>query len=173
MASGIVVHTQLRGGVLWPRSLGLLRRQHEPDVGVLVGRFVAGRRHWHDRNMDDLTVRPGDEIVEPGLLPTLAKGDREWIVLAGIAVPADLEPGLLAGVPAQEHLLGRSMHDHRRCGDVQGGRPIPRFADGDAITDTTEIARLDQGSRLIVVEGGDEGIGRPSGDLRRVVRRMS
>ena len=83
---------------------------------MLVGRFASRRRHRHDHHVDDLTVRPGDEIVEPGLLLTLAKCDREWVVLAGIAVPADLEPGLLAGVPPQYDVPGRltSSYCYRR-----------------------------------------------------------
>ena len=74
---------------------------------MLVRRLVAGRRHRHDRDMDDPIVRPADEVVEPGLLADpRGVAISEWIDLARIAVPADLEPGLLAGVPAQQHTLG-------------------------------------------------------------------
>ena len=107
------------------------------------------------------TIRPSGQATRSSS-PVSSRPSRnaisEWIVLAGIAVPADLEPGLLTGVPAQEHLLGRRMHDDRRCGDVQWCRPIPWFARRQPITDTAEVARLRRCTRLIAVEGGDERV---------------
>ena len=86
LASGMVVHrnapSDSRAGLL-----GVLRRQHEPDVGVLVGGFVAGRRHRHDRDVDDPTVGPGDEIVEPGLLPAFAHRDSSGSTSPGSPCP--------------------------------------------------------------------------------------
>ena len=45
----------------------------------------------------------GTEVGQAGLLGRLALRDAERVSLARVTVAADLEPGLLARVPAQQH----------------------------------------------------------------------
>lgn len=99
---------------------------------MLVRRFVAPGRHGDD---DDLHRRLGQrvQVGQAGLLPALAKRDGERVVLAGIGVPADLEPALHALVPAEQHPPRRRVDDERRAGDVHGVLAGPARFGADAL----------------------------------------
>ncbi len=95
---------------------------------MLVRRLSLPFRHGHDHEVHRFTplVGPRDQVVETGLLPRLAQRDRERVVLTRIAMPADLEPRLLARVPPQEDSAGRWVDDQRRARDVKRHGAIPR-----------------------------------------------
>jgi len=91
----------------------------EPDVGVLVGGFSLARGNADDDHVPDLGVRPRHQVGQAGLLLGFPRDDGERLGLAGVAVAADLKPGLLALMPAQQHPGGGRVDDQRRRGDVQ------------------------------------------------------
>src|ERR1700733_525442 len=57
--------------------------------------------------------------AQAGFLLRFPDRDCERVGLAWVAVAADLEPGLLTLVPAEQHPGGGRMHDQRGGGDVQ------------------------------------------------------
>ena len=103
--------SQRRGRTFGPGCIRTLRRQHEPQVGVLVRRFAIVCWHGHDDDMPQRRIRPRLEVRQTCLLETLAQDNGQWITLAGIAMAADLQPGLLSLMPSQQHPPGRGMHD--------------------------------------------------------------
>jgi hypothetical protein len=109
----------------------------------------------------DRAVRPRHQVGQAGLLLRLAAGDGERIALARVAVPADLEPGLLPLVPAQQDPAGRRVRDQRGRGDVQ--REIAPVRVGGGLgqrADSLDVGRLGVALRLVAVEeGGQRGPG--------------
>jgi hypothetical protein len=105
---------------------------------VFVGRLPLARRDAHDDQVPELIVRPRHQVRQSGLLGRFPVGDGQRVALPRVAVPADLKPGLLAFVPAQEHAAGVRMHDQRGRGDMQRELTAPGIASG-----------LDQGSRPV------------------------
>jgi hypothetical protein len=78
---------------------------------VLVRGFPADGGDRDDHHVPQLRVRPGHEVGQPGLLGTLPNRDRQRVVLARVAVPADLEPRLLPLMPAQQDLAAAGVDD--------------------------------------------------------------
>jgi hypothetical protein len=78
------------------------RRSHEEaDVGVLVGGLAFARGDADDHDLPDRGVWPGHQVGQAGFLLRFPGHDGERVGLTRVAVPADLQPGLLTLVPAQ------------------------------------------------------------------------
>ncbi len=90
---------------------------------MLVGGLGRRRRHWHDGDLH----QPAEhlELRKARLLPGLPRRDPTRFVLARIPVPADVQPGLLACVPAQQVATPDRVDDEggRRQMQRQGSRP--------------------------------------------------
>jgi hypothetical protein len=86
---------------------------------MLVGRFSPARGDADDGDLPDRGVRPGRQVGQAGFLLGFPGGDGEGVGLARVAVPADLQPGLRALVPAQQDPAGGRVRDQRGRGDVQ------------------------------------------------------
>ena len=86
---------------------------------MLVGGLPLARRHIDDDHLFDPSVRPRHQVGQAGLLFGLAGDDSERVGLPRVAVPAHLQPGLLALMPAEQHPAGGRVHDQRGRGDVQ------------------------------------------------------
>jgi hypothetical protein len=99
--------------------LRVLGGHEEADVGVLMGGFPLARGDADDRHLPDRGVRPGHQVGQAGLLFGFPGGDGERVGLARVTMAADLEPGLLPLMPAQQGPPGGRVHDQRGCGDVQ------------------------------------------------------
>jgi hypothetical protein len=97
---------------------------------VLVGRLPLARRDAHDDQMPELRVRPRHQVGQPRLLGRFPDGDGQRVALPRVAVPADLQPGLLPLVPPQQHPASRQVHDQPGGGDVQRQVTPPRVAGG-------------------------------------------
>ncbi len=81
---------------------------------MLVCRLALTRGHGHDGDLDERGpggVRPGLEIAQASLFLSFAQGHRVRIGLACVCVAADLEPGLMVLVPAEQDSPGPRMHD--------------------------------------------------------------
>jgi hypothetical protein len=105
-----------------------------------------------------LLVRPGDQVGQPGLLGALAQRDRQRVALAGVAVPADLEPRLLALMPAQQHPAAVGMHDQRGGCDVQRDRAQPRvIGAGRQCADPLDVGGLSLILRTVAGEHVRDG----------------
>ena len=113
----------LRGGLV-----RMVRGQHEPQVTVLVRGLALARRDVDDDRVPQVRVRPRGQVRQPGLLRGLPERDGQRVGLARVAVPADLEPGLLALVPAEQHPAAGRVHDKRGRGGVQRPGPLPGAA---------------------------------------------
>ena len=110
---------QLGLGVLGADRVGGGGGHEEPDVGVLVGGLPLARRHLDDDHLLDLGVRPRHQVGQAGLFLRFPGDDGERVGLPRVAMTADLKPGLLALVPAQQDPAGGRVHDQRGRGDVQ------------------------------------------------------
>jgi hypothetical protein len=116
--------------VLGPRRLRSPGGHEVPQVRVLVSRLPPARRDAHDDQMPELRIRPRHQVGQPGLLGRFPAGDGQRVALPRVAVPADLQPGLLPLVPAQQHPAGGRVHDQRRGRDMQRQVAPPRVAGG-------------------------------------------
>jgi hypothetical protein len=133
----------------------------EAEVGVLVRRFPLARGNVDDHHVPELGVGPRHQVGQAGLLPRFAQGDGQRVALPGIAVAANLEPGPLALVPAQQHAACRRVDDQRGGGDVQRKVAPPRVADGLGQGSHPEhVGGLRVAIRLVAVQ--ERGKGRHS-----------
>ncbi len=107
---------------------------------MLVGGLAVTFGHGHDGQVTEPGVGPRDQVGEPGLLGPFPLGDGQRVALPRVAVPADLQPGLLALVPAEQDAAGVRVGDQRGGGDVQGDVTTPRT-----------FGRFDQGSEPVQV----------------------
>jgi hypothetical protein len=120
---------------------------------VLVGRLPLARRDAHDDQVPELRVRPRHQVGQPRLLGRFPAGDGQWVALPRVAVPADLQPGLLPLVPPQQHPGGFRMHDQRRGGDVQRQVALPWVADGPGQgPHPSQVGRLGLTFRLVPLQ---------------------
>jgi hypothetical protein len=120
---------------------------------VLVGRLSLARRDVHDDQVPELRVGPRHQVGQPGLLGRFPPGDGQRVALPRVAVPADLEPGLLSLVPAQQHPAGRRVHDQRGPGDVQRELTAERVTDGLGQGPyPAQVGRLGLALRLVPVQ---------------------
>jgi hypothetical protein len=125
---------------------------------VLVRWLVGRRGDVHDRDVPELRARPRLQVGQPGFLGALAQRDLERVALTRIAVPADLQPSLLALVPAQQHPPGGRVHDHRGPGDVQRLRAQPRVRDGRGErADPFHVGGLGLALRAVPAEQVEQG----------------
>jgi hypothetical protein len=116
--------------VLGAGGVGGPGRQEIPQVRVLVRRLPVSRGDADDHHLPQARVRPGRQVGEAGLLARLPTGDGQRVALTRVAVPADLQPGLLPLVPAEQDPRGGRVDDQRGGGDVQGKLAPPRVAFG-------------------------------------------
>jgi len=86
---------------------------------VLVGGLPLARRHIDDDHLFDPSVRPRHQVGQAGLLFCFPGDDSERVGLPRVAVAADLKPGLLPLVPAEQDPASGRVHDQRGRGDVQ------------------------------------------------------
>lgn len=84
-----------------PGQPGVAGGEHEPQVGVPVRGLGGGRLDGDDGDMAQLGVRPRCQVGQSGFLAGLPECDGQGVRLAGVGVPADLEPRLLPPVPSQ------------------------------------------------------------------------
>ena len=83
---------------------------------MLVGGLppTGGDRDHHDVHQAvRLPVGERRQVGETGLLLRLPAGDGRRVALAGVGVPADLQPALHPLVPAQQHPAGRRVQHQR------------------------------------------------------------
>jgi hypothetical protein len=93
----------LRGRPLGAGARGLAGGEEEAQVGVLVCGIAIPCRYPDDHRVDEAGVRPRGQVGEAGLLRPLPQGNLERVGLARLAVSSDLQPRLLALMPAQQH----------------------------------------------------------------------
>jgi hypothetical protein len=105
--------------VLGPGRLGSLGGHEVAEIRVLVGRLALARGDVDDDQVPELSVRPGHQVGQPGLLGGFPKRDGQRVALPRVTVPTHLQPGLLPLVPAQQYPPGRRVHDQRGRGDMQ------------------------------------------------------
>jgi hypothetical protein len=145
-----------------PGRIRILGGREVPEVGVLVGGFLVARGHVDDDHVPDPGVGPRDQVGQPGLLLRFPPGDGQRVGFSRIAVPADLQPGLLALVPAQQHPRGGRVHDQHGRGDVQRKVAPPGVTGGlGQGAYPVQIGRLGVTLRLVAVQ--EFGQGRPRG----------
>ena len=116
--------------VLGPRRLRGPGGHEEPQVRVLVRRFPFPAGTPTMTRCRSRASGHGARSASPVSSPASRQGDGQRVALARVAVPADLQPGLLPLVPAQQHPGGFRMHDQRGRGDVQRQLAPPRVTDG-------------------------------------------
>jgi len=129
---------------------------------VLVGGLPLARRDIDDDDLLNLGVRPRHQVGQAGLLFGLAGDDSERVGLPRVAVPAHLQPGLLALMPAEQHPAGGRVHDQRRRGDVQRQvSPIGVAGGRQEYPHPLDIGRLGVAFRLVSVQ--ERGQHKPRG----------
>jgi hypothetical protein len=127
---------------------------------MLVGGLAFSFGHGHDGQVPEPGVGPRDQVGEPGLLGPFAPGDGQRVALPRVAVPADLQPGLLALVPAEQHAGGFGVGDQRGGGDVQGDVATPRtFGRLDEGSEPVQVGLLGGAFGLVVREEGGQRVG--------------
>ena len=145
------------GGPLGPGRVRVPGGQDEPQVGVLMGGLDGVRRDVDDGQVPEPGIGPGQQVGQAGLLAGLAQRDGQRVALPRIAVPADLQPGLLALVPAQQHPPRGGMHDQRGPGDVQRSRAQPRVLRGrDERADPLDVGSLGLAPRTVPAEQAEQ-----------------
>ncbi len=142
-------------------GVGGVGGQDVANVEVLVGRLALACRHRHRNQVHQGRggAGPGPEVPQPGLLHPLPQGGHEGIGLAGVGVAPDLEPGLLALVPAQQDPPRRRVHHQGRARHVQRDRSAPRVGAGHQGPGPGPVGVLRGGDRPVPVQGGEEGGG--------------
>jgi hypothetical protein len=116
---------QLSSRALRPDCVRCIGGEQESEVSVLVRGLFAPGWNRHDRHLAQLSIRPGGEVGQACFLAALTDGDCQRIGFAGVGVAANLQPGLLTLVPAEQNPAARRMNDARRRRDVQRNGPRP------------------------------------------------
>ena len=96
---------------------------------MLMRRLTFARGDFHNDQVLELLVRPRHQVRQPSLLGRFTESYGQRIALPRIAMPANLQPGLLALVPAQQDPGRLRVHDQRGRGDVQRQLASPRIVD--------------------------------------------
>jgi hypothetical protein len=120
---------------------------------VLVGGFALAWGDVDDDHLLDLGVWPRHQVGQAGLLLRFPGDDGERIGLPRIAVPAHLQPALLALMPAQQDPAGGRVHDQRGRGDVQ--REVAPVRVGGGLhqgSHPPDVGRLGVAFRAIAVQ---------------------
>lgn len=129
--------------ILGAGCVGGVSGHEEPDVRVLVRGFSFARRNADDDHVTDLGIGPRRQVRQAGLLTCFAGGDGQRVALPRVAVAADLQPSLLALVPAEQHPCGARVGDQRGRGDVQREIAAPRVIRGlEQRPDPPDVGRL-------------------------------
>ncbi len=120
---------------------------------MLVSGLVSPGWNRHDGDMPQFGVRPWGKIGQACFLAALAEGDGQRIGLAGIGVPAYLQPGLLTLVPAEQNPAARRVNDERGRGDMQrnGTRPWVRGTLRER-KDSLPVSSLNVAPRLVAAQ---------------------
>ena len=125
---------------------------------MFVGGFGVTGRDVDDDHVPDPGVRPWHQVGEPGLLLRFPPGDGQRVGFSRVAVPADLQPGLLALVPAQQYPRGGRVHDQRGCGDVQRKLTLPGVSGAfGQITDPPQVGCFHVSERLVAIQQCGQG----------------
>ena len=162
---------------------GLVGRQDEAEVSVVIRGLALVGRDRDDHEVLQVRGRPGPEVCEPRLLRGFPECHPDGVHLPWIAMTSDVEPSLLALVPAEQDLPGRRVNDQSRRRDVHRGRPAPRRTSGSDRPDAVELRGLERRPWLVSLKLPHQGIDRcvahdlslphgPDSDRHRVRRRV-
>ena len=95
-----------------------------------MGWLALTRGDIDDDQVPELLVRPGHQVSQAGLLGRFPECDSQRVALPRVAVAANLQPGLLALVPAQQHPSRFLVHDQRGACHVQRQLTPPWISNG-------------------------------------------